>query len=102
MGCSSSKALEPKSLGKSAHNGQPINLTRSSSMYVTTKGATEDHNPPKLDSDGRLAPEEVQKRITASESVSTTTVGEDEKTDIEVMNSFDLDFFTTIRLIGFR
>ncbi|CAJ1953354.1 unnamed protein product [Cylindrotheca closterium] len=53
-------------------------------MYKTTKGgAIEDHTPPKLDSDGHLAPEEVQKRITASESVSTTTVGDDEKTDIE-------------------
>jgi len=94
MGCCSSKAADPKSLeGEAADNGQPIDFKRSSSMYVTTKGgAIEDHTPPKLDSDGHLVPEEIQQRITASESVSTTTVGEDEKTNIEVMSSFDLDY----------
>lgn len=91
MGCCSSKAAHPKGMGKSTNKEQAIEMKRSSSMYVTTKGELEDHNPPELDSDGYLVPEEVEKRITGSESVCKTTVGEDEKTDIEVMRLFDLD-----------
>lgn len=82
MGCTSSNTASRKS----------SNPTRASSVYfATSNGKKFDDTPPKVDDEGHLAAEEVRKRITASKSVCRITVGEEEKTEIQVRyNAFNL------------
>jgi hypothetical protein len=88
MGCTQSN-VDPAGIGKSSR--QPSkDFQRAHSMYTTAQTDVVgdvatinsddlDKNPPKLNENGHLAPEEVVKRTTCSKTVATTTVGNEGK-----------------------
>ncbi|CAJ1970480.1 unnamed protein product [Cylindrotheca closterium] len=83
MGCSSSKD-HPTIIGKS-HRAVSHDLRKAHSTYsATMKGGSLDEGlPPQVDGKGHLIPEEVRKRIIASEHVETTIVGTEKQTEIQ-------------------